>query len=102
MCGLFMLGMYTRRANGMGAVTGALTGAIGLYLVKTYTSMHFLLYTIVGIGLCIIVGYLMSLVIGGKQTHIEGLTVYTLNKDPLKRENMRRSIGDGQAKRKSF
>jgi solute:Na+ symporter, SSS family len=81
MCGLFMLGMYTRRANGIGAVTGALAGAVGLYLVKTYTSMHFLLYTTVGIGLCFVVGYLMSLVIGGKQTHIEGLTVYTLNKE---------------------
>jgi SSS family transporter len=88
MCGLFMLGMYTRRANGMGAVTGAITGAVGLYLVKTYTSMHFLLYTIVGIGFCFVVGYLVSFLVGGKEKQIEGLTVYTLNKDPLKRTAM--------------
>jgi len=80
MCGLFMLGMYTRRANGIGAVTGALAGALGLYLVKTYTSMHFFLYTIVGIGTCFIVGYLVSLVIPTQEKQIEGLTVYTLNR----------------------
>jgi Na+/proline symporter len=81
MCGLFMLGMYTRRANGIGAVTGAFAGAFGLYLVKVYTPMHFLLYTIVGIGLCFVVGYLTSLLVGGKQQQIAGLTVYTLNKE---------------------
>ena len=80
MCGLFMLGMYTRRANGIGAVIGALAGAIGLYLVKTYTSMHFFLYTIVGISTCFVVGYIVSLLFGGKQKQINGLTIYTLNK----------------------
>jgi len=80
MCGLFMLGMYTRRANGIGAVTGAVAGAIVLYLVKTYTSMHFFLYTIVGISTCFVVGYMVSLFVGGKQKQIEGLTIYTLNK----------------------
>ncbi len=80
MCGLFVLGMYTRRANGTGAVIGALAGAIGLYLVKTYTPMHFLLYTTVGIGLCFAVGYLVSLLVGGKQNPLDGLTVYTLHK----------------------
>jgi len=79
MCGLFMLGMYTRRANGIGAVTGAVAGAICLYLVKTYTSMHFFLYTIVGISTCLVVGYIVSLFAGGKQKQIDGLTVYTLN-----------------------
>lgn len=81
MCGLFMLGMYTRRANGIGAVTGAIVGAIGLYLVKTYTSTHFLLYTVVGIGTCFVIGYLVSLLVGGKQKQIDGLTIYTLNKN---------------------
>jgi Na+/proline symporter len=76
MCGLFMLGMYTQRANGIGAVTGAVAGAIGLYFVKAYTPIHFLLYTIVGIGLCFVVGYLVSLLVGGKQKQIDGLTIY--------------------------
>jgi len=80
MCGLFMLGMYTRRANGIGAVTGAVAGALGLYLVKTYTSTHFLLYTVIGIGTCFVIGYLVSLLVGGKQKQIEGLTIYTLNR----------------------
>lgn len=80
MCGLFLLGMYTRRANGIGAVTGAVAGAIGLYLVKTYTSMHFFLYTIVGICTCFVVGYLVSLIIPTQEKQIEGLTIYTLNK----------------------
>jgi solute:Na+ symporter, SSS family len=80
MCGLFMLGMYTRRANGVGAVTGAFAGAVGLYLVKTYTSMHFFLYTIVGIGTCFVVGYLVSLIVPTQEKQIEGLTVYTLNR----------------------
>lgn len=81
MCGLFMLGMYTRRANGTGAVIGAFSGALGLYLIKVYTPMHFVLYAFVGIGLCFVVGYLMSLLVGRKQQQIEGLTVYTLNEN---------------------
>ena len=81
MCGLFCLGIFTTRANSVGAMIGACCGAAGLYWVQEYTNAHMLLYAPVGIGLCVVIGYLTSLVFGGGSRNIEGLTIYTINKN---------------------
>lgn len=76
--GLFLLGMFTRRANGTGAVVGALTGAVVLYLVKTYTATHLYLYAFVGIVTCFVAGYLTSILIPVAPRSLKGLTVFTI------------------------
>jgi Na+/proline symporter len=80
MCGLFMLGMFTTRANGMGALAGAIAGASCLLLVQRYTDVSFLLYASIGIVSTFILGYLISLIIGNDTKKSEGLTIYSLQK----------------------
>ncbi len=80
LAGLFLLGMFTRRAHGVGAVVGVIAGAVVLYLVKMHTQTHIFLYALVGIFTCMLVGYLVSLLIPGKLHPIEGLTIYSLKR----------------------
>jgi Na+/proline symporter len=77
--GLFVLGAMTKRANGMGALTGAIVGAMTMYLVWKETAINGYLYTAIGIGVCFVVGYLVSL-LGPTRNDEElaGLTVYTM------------------------
>ena len=58
--GLFILGMFTKRANGKGAVIGLLASAIVQYYVKTQTEVFLLLYTFSGLISCFGIGYLAS------------------------------------------
>ena len=74
--GLFILGIFTRRANAFGALTGAITSAVVLWCVVHYTNIHFFLYSAIGCITCCGVGYLASLAIAPKK-QIEGLTVFS-------------------------
>ncbi|MBT5058829.1 MAG: sodium/solute symporter [Gemmatimonadetes bacterium] len=75
--GVYALGMLTRRAHDTGAILGAITSVVVTVLVKAYTPLHFMLYGIISVGTCIIVGYLASLVLPGRRGDLKGLTVYT-------------------------
>ena len=75
--GLFALGIFTRRAGGIGALTGALASAVLLWAVQTYTPVHFFLYAAVGIIACFAVGYVVSLVLPRDGKSLAGLTVHT-------------------------
>ncbi len=77
LAGLFALGMFTRRANGAGALVGMVAGAAGLFCVQQYTKTHGFLYAGVGIVICFAVGYLASLVLPPNDKSLEGLTIYT-------------------------
>ena len=76
--GLFVLGALTTRANGVGALIGALVGAFSMYLVWQYTAINGYLYTAIGITVCFVVGYCVSLVTGVSRRDLDGLTIYTL------------------------
>ena len=75
MCGLFLLGMCTTRANGKGAVIGAFVGAAVLWVVQQYSDVSFLLYASIGIVATFIFGYLFSLLFK-KADELKGLTIY--------------------------
>lgn len=66
--GLFLLGIFTRRANVVGAMTGAVVSAIALYWLQGHTRVHVYLYSLVGIVVCVVVGYLTSLAFGRAKT----------------------------------
>jgi SSS family transporter len=63
LAGLFILGIFTRRTRTAGALTGAVTSALVLYLVQTQTKMHVYLYALTGIGVCVLVGYTVSVLL---------------------------------------
>lgn len=78
LAGLFALGIFTRRAHGTGALIGAATSAVVIYLVKVYTAAHFFLYAGIGIVTCFVVGYFASILLPANQPHLRGLTIYSM------------------------
>jgi SSS family transporter len=79
---LFLLGIFTKKANATGVLIGAFSSGIVLYFVKTRTPLNFWLYSAVGFISCFIIGYLASCIFPGKRG-LQGLTYYTIN-DNLK------------------
>ncbi len=79
--GVYSLGMFTKRANGFGAICGAITSMILTVLIKAYTPLHWGTYLPIAIISCIVFGYLFSLLRPGTK-NIEGLTVFTPAKRP--------------------
>src|SRR5688572_25496844 len=77
LAGLFALGIFTRRANGPGALVGAVAGVIVLYVVQRHTRVSFFLYGGTGIVATFVVGYLASLMLPAARKPLAGLTVFT-------------------------
>ncbi|MCH5373179.1 MAG: sodium/solute symporter, partial [Planctomycetes bacterium] len=77
--GVFILGIFTRRANAAGSLIGAAVSTGLLFYVTQYTSLHFYWYAIIGIGSCVVVGYICSWVTPSGRREITELTVYSLN-----------------------
>lgn len=77
MTGVFLLGIFSTRANGKGAVIGAISSAVILLYVKTFTPLNFFLYSGVGIISCVLIGYLASLMFRSTKS-TEGLTIYSV------------------------
>jgi Na+/proline symporter len=81
--GLFILGVLTRRANGTGAMIGALVGSLTMVYLWRFTAVNGYIYTSCGILSCVVAGYLASLVTQqssqGHTRDLSGLTIYTLH-----------------------
>jgi Na+/proline symporter len=78
LAGLFVLGIFTRRANSTGAIIGVICSTVTLYCVKRFTDLHFFLYAGIGITACASVGYLASLIIPSSKSLPDNLTMHTL------------------------
>ncbi len=78
LAGLFILGIFTRRANSAGAVIGVICSTAILFYVQRYTDVHFFLYGGIGIATCAAVGYLASLLIPSSKSRPDNLTIHTL------------------------
>lgn len=75
--GIFLLGLFTRRANATGAIIGAVVGTICTY---TWASQGFTawMYAFVGLVPTLTIGYLVSLSTAApKPEQLEGMTIYT-------------------------
>lgn len=72
LAGIVCLAIFTRRANSAGALIGAFAACCTLLVVKIkFQEVHSLLYAAIGIVSCFCVGYLASLVTGGRNTEVE-------------------------------
>lgn len=76
--GLFILGVFTKRGNSFGAVTGLIAGAVMQYLAKQNPGLHGYLYAGIGLVSCVLVGYLASLCRPDRGKNLNGLTAYTM------------------------
>lgn len=77
-CGLFFLGLLTKRANEAGAVSGVLMGLLVIALLRRYSDVTFWFYLPIGSTVTFVAGYLLSLVLPGRARDLAGLTIYTL------------------------
>ena len=82
LAGLFILGIFTRRANAPGALVGLAASAIIQYLVKTHTDLIFFLYSTTGLLTCVVVGYAASLFFRNQPAPAAGLTLRTVKRQP--------------------
>ena len=74
LAGVFILGIFTRRCNAAGALTGAAASFAILIYVSKFTATHFYLYAVIGITSCVAVGYASSLLFPRMQKDLSGLT----------------------------
>ncbi len=77
LCGLFLLGALSKRANGIGALSGGILGVAVVYIVQWTTEAHFFLYAIISMSTVLLSGYLISLATGGNRKTLDNLTMYT-------------------------
>ena len=77
--GVYSLGMFTRHANGFGAVAGAIVSIIVTAWVKFYTPLHWQTLVPVAIGSCMISGYFFSF-LSKQRKDLSGLTIFTPKK----------------------
>ncbi len=78
--GIFALGIFTKRANGMGALTGLLLSGILQYIIKEHTSVHLLMYAFTGMFSSIVIGYFASLLFGKSEAGKLEYTYFNLKK----------------------
>jgi len=76
--GVYTLGMFSRRATGMGALIGAIASVIVTFPIAGFTPLHWTLYTPLAVVTCIVVGYTASLLMPAPRRNLSGLTAFTL------------------------
>lgn len=75
--GTFALGIFSKRANGFGAVIGLFITSIACYYIQTH-GISALLVSVIGFLGSMLLGYLFSFLKKDKKD-ITGLTIYTMN-----------------------
>jgi len=87
LAGLFILGIFSKRSSGAGALVGAMASAAILWWVQKHTSLHFFLYAVVGVTACVAIGWIASLVLPKREKDLSGLTWHTLTQSPKQTRN---------------
>ena len=64
--GVFLLGIFTKKANSTGVLIGIVVSIIVQVLVAIYEPVHLLMYAATGVISCFLVGYIASLVFKDK------------------------------------
>ncbi len=77
--GVFMLGIFVKKSNWKGTLIGALLSILVLAFVKYNTPINFYIYPLIAIPVCVIGGYVFSLLLPVKKNNVEGL-VYSKSK----------------------
>jgi Na+/proline symporter len=75
--GAFLLGIFTKTANGQGVVLGMIASFFTQLWIQSYTNLHLLMYAFTGLLSCVMLGYIFSLFFS-RHKSIEGLTYATL------------------------
>jgi SSS family transporter len=74
--GLFVLGIFTRRANAHGAVVGLLASGVVQYVLKMHSGLHDFMFAMTGMASCVVIGYVASYFFPGDDRSLENLTLF--------------------------
>lgn len=80
--GVFALGMFTRRANAIGAITGVLVSLITALSAQAFTSVHVFMILPIAVFTVVIVGYLVSWITPYHNKDLHGLTLHRVDQAP--------------------
>lgn len=72
--GVFVLGIFVKKANWRGTLLGALLSVVVLAFIKYQTPINFYIYPLIAIPVCIVGGMLFSLLLPTRQKDLTGLT----------------------------
>jgi solute:Na+ symporter, SSS family len=78
--GLFLLGIFSRRAGGRGALAGAFSSAALVFVVRMTHPLNVYAYAPLGLTACVAIGWLISL-LSPAPRDLEGLTIHTMKRD---------------------
>lgn len=78
---IYILGMFSNRANTGGIICGVIISFITIFLTKKYLDLHWLLYVSIPMGSALIGGYVCSFFFSGNGVNLTGLTIYNMNKN---------------------
>ncbi|MEZ6092644.1 MAG: sodium/solute symporter [Pirellulaceae bacterium] len=78
LCGLFMLGACTERANAFGAKVGASCSCVTMFLIWKFNLANSYLFSFIGIATCFVLGYLASFMVGKSPKNLNGLNIFSL------------------------
>ncbi len=81
--GLFVLGIFSRRAHGLGALVGAVFSGLLVLFVSMYQLTIFWCFPLLGVSSCVVVGWLASWVLPGARQAPEGMTLHSLKRTGL-------------------
>jgi len=79
LAGVFILGIFTNRANALGVISGIIVGVFSVWLTKNYTDISVYLYGAISVVTTVIVGYFISFFTRQKKD-LKGLTYLSLDK----------------------
>ncbi len=88
--GVFLLGIFTRRATGAGALAGILASGILQYAIKETVPLHAWAYGATGILSCFVIGYLVSVLVPDGRRDLSGLTLYTQQPRSSEKQELQR------------
>lgn len=79
--GIFVMGIFSRRVNNFGVWVGTAASVLANYYAKYHLDLHPMVYLIVGVFSCMVIGYFASyLAPPPPNEKVNGLTIFTLEK----------------------
>ncbi|MEG1416675.1 MAG: hypothetical protein RSC49_08740, partial [Clostridium sp.] len=82
--GVFILAMFTNKANEKGTILGFISGILITILVAKATAINWGWYNLIGISITILVGYVISILSGGNKKDISGQTFMSMRENMIK------------------
>ena len=80
LAGVFILGVFTKRAHSLGAAIGVVASVAALVTLRNVDlPIHGVLTAAVGVLTCVLVGYLVSIILPGSQRSLANVTLSELN-----------------------